>query len=153
MVSVTCDIPTSFLAELTRRASMTGGSVSSLVSEALASYLDAPLHTLFQVSTSGSLVEGIYVQAATCTKLLEHGNLGLGTFTGLDGEMVVLDGVIYRVQGDGKVSQAAPDAGAPFAVLTRFSPSAGGQAGVVASFDELGRLCDEHSRSDNCSTP
>ncbi len=148
MTSVTCDIPASFLKELTRRAGP-HGSISSLVSDALASYLDAPLHTLFQVSTSGSLVEGVYAQAVTCKRLLEHGDFGLGTFTGLNGEMVVLDGAVYRVQGDGKVSRAAPDAGAPFAVVTRFSPSGEGPAGPVACFDDLRQLCDQHRRSDN----
>ncbi len=66
------------------------------MSEALAGYLDAPIHTLFQASTSGSLVEGVYAQAVTCAKLLEHGDFGLGTFTGLDGQMVVLDGCSRR---------------------------------------------------------
>lgn len=135
--------------ELTRRAETNGRAVSSLVSEALASYLGAPLHTLFQVSTSGSLVEGVYSEAVTCATILQHGDFGLGTFTDLDGEMVVLDGVIYRVQGSGNVSQAAPDAGAPFAVVTRFSPSGDVPAGPVASFQDLVRLCDGHRRSDN----
>ena len=81
-----------------RRAGTTGGGVSALVSEALADYLDTTLHTLFQVSTSGSLVEDVYGHAVTCAKLLEHGDFGLCTFTGLDGEMVVLDGAIYHVQ-------------------------------------------------------
>ena len=149
MASLAGDIPASFLKELTRRAGTNGSSVSALVSEALAGYLDASLHTLFQVSTSGSLVEGVYAQAVTCAKILEHGDFGLGTFTGLDGEMVVLDGVIHRVQDDGKVSRAPPDAGAPFAVVTRFSPAADGPAGPVASFEELERLCDGHRRSNN----
>ena len=149
MATVTCDIPGSYLAELIRRVGTNGGSISSLVSEALAGYLDAPIHTLFQVSTSGSLVEGVYAQAVTCAKLLEHGDFGLGTFTGLDGEMVVLDGAIYRVQGGGTVSRAAPGAGAPFAVVTRFSPSVDGPAGPVSTLEELSRLCDEHRRSDN----
>jgi alpha-acetolactate decarboxylase len=55
---------------------------------------------------------------------LEHGDFGLGTFANLDGEMVVLDGRVYQVQGTGRVSEASPDAGAPFAVVTRFSPQA-----------------------------
>lgn len=107
MASLACDIPASFLQELTRRAGTNGGTVSSLVSEALADYLQTPFHTLFQVSTSGSLVEGVCAQAVTCARLLEHGDFGLGTFTGLDGEMVVLDGAIYRVQGNGKVSNTS----------------------------------------------
>ena len=36
MASMTCDVPASLLAELTRRAGTNGGSVSSLVSQALA---------------------------------------------------------------------------------------------------------------------
>ncbi len=43
MASLTCDIPTSFLNELTRRGGPYGNSVSSLVSEALAGYLDERL--------------------------------------------------------------------------------------------------------------
>ena len=40
---------------------------------------------------------------------LEHGDFGLGTFANLDGEMVVLDGRVYQVQGTGRVSEASPD--------------------------------------------
>ena len=63
--------------------------------------------------------------------------------------MVALDGVIYRAQGDGKVSRAAQDAGAPFAVVTRFPPSTDGLAGPIASLADLERLCDGQRRSDN----
>ena len=101
------------------------------------------------MSTSGSLVEGVYAQAVTCEKILEHGDFGLGTFTGLDGEMVVLDDAVYRVRGDGTVSKAEPGAGAPFAVVTRFSPSSDGPGGPFFSFQELKRICDGHRRSDN----
>ncbi len=149
MAVLQCDIPASFLRELTRRANTNGATVSKTVSDALAGYLDAPLHTLFQVSTSGSLVEGVYSEAVTCAQILQHGDFGLGTFTGLDGEMVVLDGAIYRVQGNGKVSPATPEAGAPFAVVTCFSPSADLPIEPVASFPELVRVCDGHRRSDN----
>ena len=44
--------------------------MSSVISAVLASYLETPLHTLFQISTSGSLVEGVYAQAVTCAKVL-----------------------------------------------------------------------------------
>ena len=36
--------------------------------------------------------------------------VGLGTFEGLDGEMVVLDGRIYQAKGDGTVLEAPDDA-------------------------------------------
>ena len=68
---------------------------------------------------------------------LEHGDFGLGTFANLDGEMVVLDGRVYQVQGTGRVSEASPDAGAPFAVVTRFSPQTDVETEPVASFKDL----------------
>ena len=148
MPIVTCDIPTSLLAELAHREAGVG-DVSAMVTRALARHLGMPLHTLFQVSTVGSLVEGVYAEAVTCAKILEHGDFGLGTFAGLDGEMVVLDGVVYRIQGDGIVSRAAPEAGAPFAVVTSFSPSTDEPVGPFLDFRELKLLCDGHRRSDN----
>jgi len=32
-----------------------------------------------------------------------HGDFGLGTFNYLDGEMVILDGVVYQVRYGGRV--------------------------------------------------
>jgi acetolactate decarboxylase len=34
---------------------------------------------------------------------LEHDDFGLGTFEGMDDEIAVLDGAIYRIRGDGSV--------------------------------------------------
>jgi acetolactate decarboxylase len=45
--------------------------------------------TLFQVSTSGALVAGLYQGAVSTAVVLQHGDFGLGTFADLDGEMVV----------------------------------------------------------------
>ncbi len=149
MTSLTCDVPAPLFRELTSRAETTGSNMSSLVSELLTGSLDVTFHTLFQVSTSSSLIQGVYAQAVTCQKILEHGDFGLGTFTGLDGEMVVLDSVVYRVQGDGTVSKAEPNAGAPFAVVTSFSPSSDDTVGPFSSFQELKSVCDGHRRSDN----
>jgi alpha-acetolactate decarboxylase len=102
----------------------TKGTLSSVVTSALSQYLGVRVHTLFQVSTSGALVAGLYEKEVDVKSILEHGDFGLGTFANLDGEMVVLDGRVYQVQGTGRVSEASPDAGAPFAVVTRFSPQA-----------------------------
>ena len=88
-----------------RRAPGAGGGsepgISHLVTAALAQYLAAPVHTLFQVSTSGALVAGLYDGVVTCQTILAHGDFGLGTFEHLDGEMVVLDGRVYRARADG----------------------------------------------------
>src|SRR5207248_8987193 len=55
-------------------------SLAHVVSKALAEYLQIAHHTLYQVSTSTALVEGIYQGAVRVGTLREHGDLGLGTF-------------------------------------------------------------------------
>jgi acetolactate decarboxylase len=131
--------------EMTR----TGTSASSIVAAALAEYFHTPLHTLFQVSTSGALVEGVYTGAISSKVILKHGDFGLGTFENLDGEMVVLDGLIYRARGDGTVSEAPVDACAPFAVVTRFTPDVDVSIGPADSLDVLMQQCDAYRRSNN----
>jgi len=127
----------------------TKGTPSSIVTAALSQYLGVPVHTLFQVSISGALVAGVYDREVSIKSILEHGDFGLGTFANLDGEMVVLDGRIYQVQGTGRVSEAGSDAGAPFAVVTRFSPQTDIEIGPVASFKDLEDCCDKYRNSGN----
>ncbi len=75
---------------------------------------------LYQTSTIFALLEGAYDGSATCGQLLAHGDLGLGTFDALDGEMVVLDGVVYKVRADGSVARCDDSLGTPFAAVTPF---------------------------------
>lgn len=80
-------------------------------------------HVLFQASTIGALLEGAYDGDLTFAELAEHGDLGLGTLNGLDGEMIALDGGFYRADVDGIVGEIDGAARTPFAVVTRFEPS------------------------------
>ena len=52
--------------------------------------------------------------------MLRHGDTGIGTFDGLDGEMVVVDGIAYQVTADGVVHIPAPTMTTPFAEVTFF---------------------------------
>jgi acetolactate decarboxylase len=97
-----------------------GAPSDHLVERALAEYLGVEHHTLYQVSTAGALVEGIYQGAVSVGVVREHGDFGLGTFEDLDGEMVVLDGHVFRVSSSGDVHEVPDDATTPFAVVTRF---------------------------------
>jgi acetolactate decarboxylase len=144
-----CDVPASLIAKLKERSGRTDLSPSFLVRSALAEFLNTPLHTLFQVSTSRALVQGTYSGAVTCETLLAHGDFGLGTFEGLDGEMVVVDGAAYRATASGQVTKARGDSAAPFAVVTRFSPTIEQELRSVSSFDDLEKQCDAYRRSDN----
>lgn len=72
---------------------------------------------LYQVSTIGALQEGVYDGFITCGELKKHGDFGLGTFDKLDGEMVVLDGVVYQCRADGKVIPVSDGTTTPFACV------------------------------------
>jgi acetolactate decarboxylase len=149
MGNLDANIPTSVKAALDAEVTRTKGTPSSVVTAALSQYLGMPVHTLFQVSISGALVAGVYDREVSVKSILEHGDFGLGTFANLDGEMVVLDGRVYQVQGTGRVSEAGPDAGAPFAVVTRFSPQTDVETEPVASFKDLEDRCDRYRNSGN----
>lgn len=142
-------VPVSLVAALDVEAARTRETASSIVTAALGQYLGTPIHTLFQVSTSGALVAGIYSGVVSVKSILEHGDFGLGTFANLDGEMVVLDGRVYQVQGSGKVSQPALEVAAPFAVVTTFDPEVDVRTAPVASIAALGKCCDGHRSSEN----
>jgi len=77
---------------------------------------------LFQVSTLGALLEGNYEGQVTLADLRRHGDFGLGTFEALDGEMCVVNGMVFQVRGDGKVYTPAEQVLASFAVVTSFDP-------------------------------
>ena len=149
MTSLSLDLPASLINELKARSAEGRGSIDSLVTQAVAAYLDHPLHTLFQVSTSRSLVAGKYGGVITCETLLEHGDFGLGTFAGLDGEMIVVDGHVFRIEGNGRISEAAPGDEAPFATVTRFDPTVDEPMDTTTSFDDLKTHLDKYRRSDN----
>jgi acetolactate decarboxylase len=76
-------------------------------------YLSAPVN---------ALVEGIFEENIPVTEIQKHGDFGLGTFNDLDGEMVLLDGHVYRAAADGSVSLASPQSLSPFACVTFFHP-------------------------------
>lgn len=79
-----------------------------------------------------------------CGELKKRGNFGIGTFDGLDGEMIQLDGGIYQVRTDGKAYVASNSQKAPFAVNLFFQsdkkisvPPNINYAGVQAFLDSV----------------
>ncbi len=75
---------------------------------------------LFQTATLGALVEGVYDGNLAVGELKKHGDMGLGTFDALDGEMVMLDGRVYRIRADGKAEAVGNEETTPFAMVTFF---------------------------------
>ena len=51
---------------------------------------------IFQYGTMAGIIEGAYSGSLTIEELLKYGNFGIGTFDGIDGEMVILDSKVYK---------------------------------------------------------
>jgi len=73
---------------------------------------------LLQVGTLSSLVAGVYDGSMPMDTVQRPDAYGLGTFDKLDGEMLVMNGVVYRVGVDGKVNKPALDSEIPFACVS-----------------------------------
>lgn len=74
--------------------------------------------SLYQVSLLNALMQGDYDGSVSVGELLKHGDTGLGTFNKLDGEMIVIDGKVYKAKSDGTVEKQPDTELTPFAAVT-----------------------------------
>ncbi|MEY4352753.1 MAG: acetolactate decarboxylase [Cyanobacteriota bacterium] len=137
---------------LQERCERTGESPDHVIRAALAEALDLNHHTIYQVSTTGALVQGLYQGCVRVADILRHGDFGLGTFDGLDGEGILLDGVCWQARGDGSVHPAPPEALAPFWVVTSFRGDQRRKLHGIGSWQDLTAQLDAQRPSDNVFT-
>ena len=91
----------------------------------------------YQVSTLQALILGFSKSVITVGELLRHGDLGLGTFEDVDGEMIVLDGKCYRAKNNGEVVLAEDTRGVPFASVCRFQSHRREDVGKMDTIEQL----------------
>lgn len=142
----------SLIKALQKRSLETNQTVDHLVQECLAKALGVEHHTLYQVSTSAALVQGVYQGCVTVGKIKEHGDFGLGTYDALDGEGLMLDGHVYQALGDGSVIEPADSATAPFWVSAEFEADRNAVIDSVSNWEELCAQIDLLRRSENLFT-
>ena len=82
----------------------------------------AAAHHVFQTSTIAALMDSRYDGDLTVGEVMAHGDLGLGTLAGLDGELIIVDGQAHVGRTDGSLSPVDPSTTTPFAVVTPFAP-------------------------------
>jgi len=99
---------------------LTGAVVALLLTSAAWAGGHVDRETLFQVSTLGALLQGVYDGTTTVRELRAHGDYGIGTFDALDGEMLVNQGIFYQLRSDGTCHVMPKDARSPFAAVTFF---------------------------------
>jgi acetolactate decarboxylase len=115
-------------------------------------YADNPIadrETIFQISTINALMEGLYDPVITVGDLLKYGDFGIGTFEGLDGEMVVLDGKCYQIQDDGVAYLKEDSVGVPFADVTYFDKDYEDEIASGTTFEQLKTQIDDVLPTEN----
>lgn len=118
------ELPAALAAELASASRRTGLSIPALATQGLRRGLASgpQARTVFLSAPVNALLEGIYRENTTVAELKQHGDFGLGTFNDLDGEMTMLDGVVYQIRGDGRVYPVADDTATPFACVAFYAP-------------------------------
>jgi acetolactate decarboxylase len=102
--------------------------------------LSAPL---YQVSTITALKEGAYAGSVSFEDLRRHGDFGIGTLDGLDGEMVAVNGQFFQIRTDGKAYAVEDSAKSPFALVLFFKDAATFQVSSGLSMKALEQALDE----------
>jgi len=98
---------------------------------------------LFQISTIGALLEGVYDGETTYGELKRHGDFGIGTFNGLDGEMIGLEGKFYQIKTDGIAYLVDDSIKTPFAVVTFFESDKSALLEKIENYDQLKKYLDK----------
>jgi hypothetical protein len=68
--------------------------------------------TVTQVSSYNGLLAALFDGVVSYEELEPYGDFGLGTFDRMDGERVLLDGVLYQVDYDGNINGSPSKTGA-----------------------------------------
>ena len=116
-------------APLRRRLTLIATAIAAIALIAgmpLASANDMPTATgwVAQVGTYDYLVQPDYDGLAPVGAVVGESTIGLGTFDRLDGELVMIGGVVYRVGTDGVPRKAALTRTTPWFEGVRFVPQA-----------------------------
>ncbi len=97
---------------------------------------------LYQVTPFNVFSSGRYDGNTTFADLAGHGNFGIGTLNGLDGEMVALDGRFFQVCTDGVPREVGPSNMTPYATVTFFNEDAALQISQASNLSQLCSLID-----------
>lgn len=94
---------------------------------------------IFQASTLFALESGNYDYTISLEYFMKNGNFGVGTYNGLNGEAIFLDGVAYNATGSGNVKiMDIPQTGITFGQIVPFDKTVPDE--TVLSFKDLPEL-------------
>ncbi len=92
---------------------------------------------LYQVSAFNVFSVGNFEGNTTYAELAEHGDFGIGTLNGLNGEMIALNGKFYQIPVDGVPRQISSSEKTPYATVAFFNNDQAFEVANVTSFLQL----------------
>lgn len=95
-----------------------------------------------QIGTYSSLIAPDYTGLGPISRVMSPTALGLGTFDRLDGELMILGGVAYRVGIDGTPQRVSGDRTSPYVQAVPFAPDASGPVAPGTTCVELAQAVD-----------
>jgi acetolactate decarboxylase len=110
---------------------------------------DSKWSTFFQYNIWGAFVNRVFDGDLSVKQLQSKGDIGLGSFDLLDGEMVMLDGITYRIREDGVVSVGAKDDQIVYADATFFRKENEFTTSENLNYDLLRKVLNSHLPSVN----
>ena len=113
------------------------GSAAGTGTEPESGTVTSDRDTFFQVSLLQELTFGDYHGSVSVKNLKLKGDAGLGTFDGLDGEMIMLDGSVYKAKGDGTVELADDSEMIPFCGITFLDDDITWSVENIETYDKL----------------
>jgi acetolactate decarboxylase len=78
--------------------------------------------SVYQLAAFNTFSTGKYSGFMTYSQIEQHGDFGIGTFDGLNGEMLAFDGVFYQIPSDGVPRVVDSAQTSPHATVTYFDP-------------------------------
>ena len=78
-------------------------------------------NVLYQHGTLGTLMAGLLKGTASISEILEHGDLGIATLTGSNGEVIFVDGKAYHANEYKEFVELKGDELTPYATVTKFT--------------------------------
>jgi len=123
-------------------ATVTGCYTSTTPDE----YADNPIaqrETLVQISTIDAILNGVYDGVVDLAALTSYGDFGIGTFEGLDGEMIGFDGNFYQIKADGVAYPVSDSMETPFACVTFFDTDYEEELPEGLDYEQIQELLDD----------
>ena len=104
---------------------------------------------IYHYSILSALNDKVYTGNLMISDLKKHGDLGLGTYNYLNGEMVIVDGTVYKVLPSGKIVEADDNELSPYAMITKFDVDTSLLLKNISSYGELKKKLSEFLPSKN----